>query len=190
MKDNVLKKQFVEKDVQRLRNIITGKHGNKTVQSIGYTKATEFHKEGDVWTELGREWTIKDGIKQNITKLDKAKELAMPMFCPSCKKVMKSNNDKLFWNNYRRCFNCHVDFEHELRMNGLWDEWKKSMVNNAVDDFITNYKAWAEDMLTASNQGFVSEAGEVQNWKGGVNKELAHKGIQDTIEYLESLKQQ
>ena len=190
MKDNVLKKQFQEKDVQRLRNIMTCKYGEKTTVGTGYSKKQEFHKEGDVWTENGREWTIKDGIKQNITKLDKAKELAMPMFCPSCKKVMNSNNDKLFWNNYRRCFNCHVDFEHELKMNGLWDDWKKAMVNNAIDDFIQGYKNWAEEMLTSSNQGFVTEAGDIEKWKGGINKELAHKSMQETLEYLESLKQQ
>lgn len=190
MKDNILKKQFVEKDVQRLRNIMTGKHGNKTTVSTGYTKQTEFHQEGDIWTENGRQWTIKDGIKQNITKLDKAKELAMPMFCPSCKKIMNHNNDKLFWTNYRRCFNCHVEFEDDLKIRGLWGEWKKAMVNNAVDDYIQNYKIWAEEMLTSSNQGFVTEAGDVENWKGGINKELAQKSINETIEYLESLKQQ
>jgi len=64
------------------------------------------------------------------------------------------------------------------------------MVNNAVDDYIQNYKIWAEDMLTSSNQGFVTEAGDVENWKGGINKELAQKSINETIEYLESLKQQ
>ena len=40
MKDNVLKKQFVEKDVQRLRNIMTGKYGEKTTVGTGYSKKT------------------------------------------------------------------------------------------------------------------------------------------------------
>ena len=101
---------------------------------------------------------------------------------------MNQNNDKLFWDNYGRCYNCHVDFEHELKLNGLWDDWKKSMTNNAVDDYIKNYKSWAEEMLTNSNQGFVTEAGDVENWKGGINKELAQKSIDETVEYLESLK--
>ena len=188
MKDNILKKEFAKKDVQRLRNVLKGKAGERTVDGIGYTKINELRKEGDVWAENGREWTIKDGLRQNITRLDKAKEVSMPMFCPTCKKVMNQNNDKLFWSNYRRCYNCHADFEHELKLNGLWDDWKKSMTNNAVDDYIKNYKSWAEEMLTSSNQGFVTEAGDVENWKGGVNKELAQKSINETINYLESLK--
>ena len=51
---SVLKKQFQEKDVQRLRNLMTGKYGDKTLQSIGYKKAEEFHKEGEIWEEDGR----------------------------------------------------------------------------------------------------------------------------------------
>ena len=78
--DNVLKKEFSKKDVQRLRNVFTGKTNERTTDGVGYTKKQEFYKEGDIWTENGREWTIKDGIKQNITKLDKAKEEVMTLF--------------------------------------------------------------------------------------------------------------
>ena len=48
MSDNVLKKQFQQKDVQRLRNLMTGKYGEKTSVGTGYTKQQEFHEEGDV----------------------------------------------------------------------------------------------------------------------------------------------
>ncbi len=188
MKDNVLKKEFAKKDVQRLRNVMTGKAGERTVDGIGYTKTQEVRQEGDVWTEMGREWTIKDGIKQNITKLNKAKELTMPMFCPTCKKILKSKNDKLFWSTYRHCFNCQIDFEQELKLNGLWEEYQTRLHNEGVDKFIESYKSWLEEMLTSSNQGFVSEAGDVENWKGGINEDLATQSISETIKYLESLK--
>ena len=81
MSENVLKKEFKEKDVQRLRNLVQGKYGEKATVGTGYTKQQQFHEEGDVWEEDGRTWTIKDGIKQNITRLDKAKEsLHLPLF--------------------------------------------------------------------------------------------------------------
>ena len=47
-KDSVLKKQFQEKDVQRLRNLMTGKYGDKTIKSVGYRKAQVTHNEGDI----------------------------------------------------------------------------------------------------------------------------------------------
>ena len=187
-KESVLKRQFQEKDVQRLRNLVQGKHGSKTTEGIGYTKKQEFYKEGDVWTELGREWTIKDGIKQNVTKLDKAKELAMPMFCPTCKKVMKHKFDQMFWNNHRKCYGCIIELETQLRAKGLWEEYQTQINNSDIDNFIKDYKLWTEEMLTESNQGFVSEEGEIQNWKGGVNKDLMKQSLDETIKYLESLK--
>ena len=74
-----LKKQFSERDLTRMRNIITKKTGDKTVTSVGYTKAEEIHEEGDVWEENGRKWTIKNGIKRNVRKIESA---AIPLLCP------------------------------------------------------------------------------------------------------------
>ena len=116
MKDNILKKDFQQRDVERIRNLVKGKYGEKTRSSVGFTKAEEFHKEGDIWEADGRTWTIKDGIKQNITKLDKAKKAhIMPLLCPKCGKVMKNRNDKPFYTIHKMCFNCVIDFEHKLR---------------------------------------------------------------------------
>ena len=39
-----LKKEFQKKDVERLRNLVKGKYGNKSTVGIGYTKKEEFHK--------------------------------------------------------------------------------------------------------------------------------------------------
>ena len=126
MSDNVLKKEFQQKDVQRLRNLMTGKYGEKTIVGTGYTKKQEFHEEGDIWEEDGRTWTIKDGVKQNITRLDKAKEsLHLPLFCPECNNIMKKQNDKLFYIQYHRCFDCQASFETELKIKGLWNDYEK-----------------------------------------------------------------
>ena len=54
--DNVLRKEFNKKDVQRVRNVLTGKAGERTTEGIGYTKKQEFRKEGDVWNETDRDW--------------------------------------------------------------------------------------------------------------------------------------
>jgi transcriptional regulator of heat shock response len=68
MKETQLKKQFSERDLKRMRNIIQKKYNDKTVTSVGYTKVEELHEEGDVWEENGRTWTIKNGIKRNVRK--------------------------------------------------------------------------------------------------------------------------
>jgi len=65
MAESVLKRQFTEKDVNRLRNLITKKYGDSTGVQSGYKKQIEDHVEGDEWEENGKQWTIKNGIKRN-----------------------------------------------------------------------------------------------------------------------------
>ena len=188
-KESMLKKQFQKKDVQRLRNIITEKHSDKTTQGIGYTKKKEFYNEGDIWKEDGRTWTIKEGIKQNITKLDKAKKYGMvPIFCPSCKKPMNYHQDKKFYFLYKRCFNCQVGFEADIKKQGLWDEYEKNIINSDIDGLIKDFTQFIEEEVNRDNQGFITEAGDVEKWVGKLNKKQILQNKKQTISYLKSLK--
>ena len=139
MAENVLKKEFKEKDVQRLRNLMTGKYGDKATVGTGYTKQHEHHEEGDIWEEDDRTWTIQNGIKQNITKLDAAKkEINLPLFCPCCSGMMKHKYDKQFYIQYKRCFNCQIEFETDLKKKGLWIEYEKFIINSDLDGLINS----------------------------------------------------
>lgn len=188
-KENVLKKEFKKNDVQRMRNLIQGKQDESTKTIVGFTKKKEFYEEGDIWEADGRTWTIKDGIRQNVTKLDKAKKAhVMPLLCPKCNKVMKKKLDKQYYNIHKFCFDCVVDFEHELKKTGKWEEYHNNIHNNEIDNKIKEYKLWVEEKVNESNNSFVSEAGDVENWKGKVNKEMVAKNVDEVVEYLESLK--
>ena len=45
-----------------------------------------------------------------------------------------------------------------------------------------------KDRLKESNSNFVTEGGDVENWKGGISKEQLKKDLQEGIEFLESMK--
>ena len=189
MKDNILKKEFSQKDVQRVRNLVQGKYGDKTQQRVGYNKKEKFHSEGDIWEEDGRKWTIKDGIKQNITKLDKAKKAhIMPIFCPNCKKPMKKHFDKDYYNIHKKCFDCVVEFEHDLKKSGLYEEYEKNIRNADINGFIKDFKSYVEDELTQNNNSFITEQGDVEKWVGGLNEKRVLEALDKTIEHLEKMK--
>lgn len=188
MKDSVLKKDFKSADIQRLRNLMTGKQDERTASGVGYSKKQEFRKEGDVWEEDGRQWTIKDGIKQNITKLDKAKKLVvMPLFCPCCTNLMKKKNDKLFYIQYNKCFDCQIDFETELRKLGLWEEYERNIINTDLDYLIKDYSIWMDEIINNSNTSFITEAGDIERWIGSTKRKLL-ESKEETIKYLQNLK--
>jgi hypothetical protein len=189
-KDNVLKKQFQEKDVQRLRNLVKGKYADKSQVSVGFSKEQElYHIEGDIWEEGDKTWTIKDGIKQNVTKLDAAKAAVnLPLFCPSCKKVMKPHLDKKWFKMYKRCFNCQIDFEADIRRQGLWEEYEKMIFNSDIEGLIQNFEVWInEEISNESNNTFVTEAGDVEKWTGSAKNKLL-ESKDETLKYLQSLK--
>jgi len=187
--DSVLKKEFKSKDVERLRNLVQGKYGDKTTMGTGYEKAKEFYAEGDVWEEDGRQWTIKNGLKQNITKLDKAKEgIVLPIFCSTCSKTMKPHLDKRWFVMYGHCFNCQVDFEAKLRREGKLEDYEKQVINSHLEGVTKDFEVWVDELIN-TNETFVTEAGDVEKWDGSGKTQLL-KYKEEALEYLKKQKKE
>ena len=188
MSESQLQREFRERDVQRMRNIIKKDYTAKTVTQVGYTKAQVEHKEGDVWEEKGKTWTIRDGIKENITKLDKIKKAAVPLFCPKCKQVMDKQLDSFYFKAYNECLDCRTKTETQMKIAGTWEDYTNQTFNAEIDLQIQEYKNWFSNVLSDTANGFVSENGEVQKWVSGIDKERAQQSLDDVIKYLNSLK--
>lgn len=179
-----LKKEFVPRDVQRMRNILTGQTGDRTQIQTGWDKNTQTHTEGDTWEDNGRKWTIKNGIKQTVTKLDEIKKLVvLPLSCPNCGKLMKVDEyNKKMWAIHQKCFDCVIKMESEIKRQGKWDEYCANVVNlnkNAeLDDLERALEQWVTE-----KDSFVSEAGEVEKWGGG-DKTDVYRQVKDEIAEL------
>jgi len=181
----MLKKEFKRKDVERMRNLIKGNSGDSTEIQVGYTTKQEDHKEGDVWEEGGKTWTIKDGIKQTATKLDRIKkEAIMPLFCPECGTLMKKQTDPKMYKIHKKCTDCVVEMEHKLRIEGKFEEYEKNMTVANMRNHATEMEAYLLDAINQSNNGFVSENGEVERWKGGLNKEQAKEAVDTALKHF------
>lgn len=179
-----LKKEFNPRDVQRMRNIITGKAGDRTQIQTGYERNQEVHTEGDVWEEHGKKWTIKNGIKQTVTKLDEIKKLVvLPLSCPECGKLMKVDDyNKKMWAIHQKCFDCVIKMESEIKRQGKWKEYSANVMNSnknaELDDLEMALEQWVSERDT-----FVSEMGEVEKWGGG-DKNAIYKQVKEEIAEL------
>jgi len=166
----MLKKEFKRKDVTRARNLLTGKSGASSETQVGYKKKRVDYKEGDVWVENKKTWTIKDGIKQTISKMDAIKkEIFMPLCCPKCSKVMKKRLDKPNYKVHKMCFDCVILFEHKLQLKGEYDDYIKNLrLKNRLTE-IDEMENMFLELANQSNEGYVSEHGELERWVGGVD---------------------
>jgi transcription elongation factor Elf1 len=189
MSDNMLKREFRERDVQRMRNIITKDYGAKTGTQIGYTKEYVERKEGDVWEENSKTWTIKNGIKMTVTKLDLVKKsLQMPLTCPNCNQPMnKGRLDKTMYSIHKQCSDCVIKYETELKRQGKFEEYQQNINKQSIVYHIKEMEnVLLELALNQSEESFVTEAGDIESWKGkGIDQQ---KLIQDIQEYIQKLK--
>lgn len=183
MKESQLKKEFDSRAVNRVRNIVNKDFGQRTTIGTGYSKKREKHSEGDIWEEDGRTWTIKNGVKQNITKLDKAKKAhQIPLACPKCGGSMKHHLAKKMYKIHGFCFDCTIDMEAQLRRAGLYEEYEKQMIQGNMKVWAAGLEQWAEAVLS-DNDTYVTEEGDVEDWKGN-NSKQREELMKNVNEYL------
>ena len=147
------------------------------------------HVEGDVWEERGKTWTIKNGIKRTVTKMDHArKEFLTPLCCPKCKGSMKHPLDEKMWAINKTCFPCVIEMEHQIRKSGKWDEYEKAKVLANANGFVKDLEDFFEEYLKDSvAQSNVTEDGMVEKWQDAGQtylEDITSKGlknIKDTI---------
>jgi hypothetical protein len=181
-KESLLKKEFKERDIQRMRNLITNKHGDKTRTQIGYDKRKQEYEEGDIWEESGKVWTIKNGIKQNVTKFDEFKKMVLlPLACPCCNKSMKATlPNKKMYTLHGKCFDCVIEMEHELRKQGKFKEYQKDIMmknkSTEVDDLEQVLEAWLNE-----KDEFLTEQGDIEDWSQSTAKTEMYEEAKEVL---------
>ena len=133
----------------------------------------------------------KCDVKSELT--DIMSKVRMPLFCPKCEKTMKKKLDDKFWRLFEHCWDCQLDFEHKLRLEGKYDEWAINRAKN-------NQKAWVDDMIQGIEQwrterpvDQVYNVGikdpEVKIEKAKVNEEALNKLADDAIKDLKKMRE-
>ena len=163
-----------ERQNKALGNLLKGEKVEKRAM-VGYTP--EQKEKGDIKSEL----------------TDIMSEVRMPLFCKKCKKSMKKKLDDKFWRLFGHCWECQIQFEHQLRLEGKYDDWSTNRAKN-------NQKAWVEDMIVGIEEwrherpvDQVYNVGlkdpEVKIEKAQVNEEALNKLADDAIKDLKKMKE-
>jgi hypothetical protein len=184
--ESKLIKNFSERDLQRMRNIISKKTGEGTRIQAGYAKAQITHIEGDVWEESGKTWTLKNGIKQTVTKHDALKAMVeFPLTCPCCSKPMKDQplNRKMY-SIHNKCFDCVIEMETKLRLEGKYEEYVKGMLNSNKNSSLNDVEQMFDEYFNSKKETYVTEAGDIEKWDGGSIDPEYIKMVKENIKRL------
>ena len=163
-----------ERQNKALGNLLKGEKVEKRAM-VGYTPKQK--EKGD--------------IKSDLT--DIMAEVRMPWFCPNCKGTMKKKLDDKFWRLFGHCWDCQIEFEHQLRLEGKYDDWSTNRAKG-------NQKAWVEDMIVGIEEwrnerppDQVYNVGidnpEVKIEKAQVNQKSLNKFADDAIKDLKKMKE-
>ena len=93
------------------------------------------------------------------------------------RRLMKKRLDKPNYKIHKKCFDCVVEFEHKLRIRGEYDDYKKKLVTKNSLDIVNEMESYLLNAVNATNEGYISEQGEIERWVGGVDKEKMSKKI-------------
>jgi hypothetical protein len=180
-----LKKEFKQRDVQRMRNILTSNHGASTQIGVGYEVEKKDYQEGDIWEEDGKTWTIKRGLKQTVTKLDHIKKIYnLPFACPVCSKAMKDHDyNRKMWAIHQMCFDCVIEMEAKLKQEGKYQEYEKKMLNGNKNSMMSDLEI-ALDAWLNENHTFVTEQGDVEDWGKKVGNQQDTAALRELIKVV------
>lgn len=163
-----MKKSITESQVKRMRNIVQKKYTAKTEIQTGYSRKNLKRYEGDIWEENGKQWTIKNGIKQTVSKLKSArKKYNKPLCCPKCQGSLKHRMNDIMWPIHNMCFHCVIKFETKLRIDGKYDEYEKSIMKGRYQSWLTDVNQEYDEWLnTEQGNKYITEAGHSEDWSG------------------------
>ena len=163
-----------ERQNKALKDLMRGKEYEKDYVQVGY--------QGEQEKNLGG--------KTRESELSKTMQsIRMPWFCPKCQKAMKKRLDDKFWRIMGHCFDCQVDIENRMRMEGTFEEYAKTkMLENqkaylkdleqSIDDFekTDGKKEWL------NNVGVNTPMLEAEKWEMG--KEQFNKTIKEARDFI------
>ena len=163
-----------ERQNKALGNLLKGEKVEKRAM-VGYTPKQK--EKGDIKSEL----------------TDIMSEVRMPLFCKECKKTMKKKLDDKFWRLFGHCWECQIQFEHELRLEDKYDEWATNRAKKNqrawVDDMIVGIEEWRNERPPDQIYNVGIQNPEVKVEKTQVSQKSLNKFADDAIKDLKKMKE-
>lgn len=168
--------------LQDVKKLLAGEHDSQNKVQVGYggekSEDNEIRQVGDKWFDAdGNEWEQKNGYKIKLGKVwqqELHEYLNTFTNCPkeTCTCGMPKRLDEKMRRIHGMCFDCVIDMEHKIRLEGKWDEYENRKVKENAIAWLA--EAEKDKNLIAdelSRLEFSNDFGDIEKWKTSINKE-------------------
>jgi len=168
--------------VDDIKKLLHGEHEAQQKVTVGYVPEGQnvdgSRKIGDRWfDEDGNEWEQKNGYKIKLGKVWQQELHDYLKSFPNCRKEtctcsMPKRMDEKMRRIHGMCFDCVIDMEHKIRLEGKWDEYERQKVKENAIAWLT--EAERDKNLIAeelSKMDFANEFGDSEKWNVPFTKE-------------------
>ena len=167
-----------ERQNKALKDLMQGKEYEKDYTLVGYQGEQE-----------------NLGGKTRESELSKVMQsVRMPMFCPKCKKAMKKKLDDKFWRMMNHCFDCQIDYENKLKIQGKFDNYAENKMLENQKSYLKDLEQSIDDFeKTDGKREFFNSVGvntpELEKEEWSMGKDEFEKTISEARDFIREKKE-
>ena len=177
----------IKYNIQNIKNVIQGKE-----QLIQFQKKYYDLKDTSILQKIQNRVQYQEGtgrlykVKQNGQKQylrSKEEYGVMPNWCPKCGRLMgKKVHDEKFWQIHNLCMDCGIQLEHQMKLNGIWEQYERNTILNNMQDMCRDAIVYYQQMKNQATKEFVlNTEGQIEQYSVQ-DKQLFFQTIDNIIE--------
>ena len=168
-------------NIKAVKEMIAGNHRTQTKNTVAFNDEKEFVKRevGEQWTDNdGNIWEQKKGYKVKLGKLSELRNEINTF--PNCSKEVctctnPNRNDLKMKTIHGMCFDCVVDMEHKLKLEGKYDEYVRQKKLDNAKAWLKQAELEKESVKIALKSRYLNEDGSFEEWDGVSWEEIEEK---------------
>lgn len=165
-----------------VKKLLVGEHESQNKITVGYDGVNKdesvVRQIGDKWFDSdGNEWEQKNGYKVKLGKEWQQELHEYLNTFPNCPKEtctcgMPKKIDQKMKKIHGMCFDCVIDMEHKIRLEGKWDEYEKTKLKENALAWLSEAERDKNSIASElSRMEFTNDFGDNEKWKTPFNKE-------------------
>jgi hypothetical protein len=177
-------------NVESLKDMLQGKHTSQTKIQVGYKSDGEpapIRSVGERWFDAdGFEWEQKQGYAAKLGKewqqeLHKERNTFKNCSKEVCTCEFPNRLDKKMQASHGMCFDCVIEMEHKLRIQGKYKEYEQEKLKQNALAWLKQAEQDKDAVIEELSRSltFVTSDGDVEKWKNTVDPEELKNKIEE-----------